>query len=613
MDKPRPIELLAPARNADIAIEAIKHGADAVYIGPPSNGARAAASNRLEDIARAVEYAHLFNARVYATVNTIIYNNELKEVEKMIKNLYRIGVDALIVQDMAVLKLDIPPIALHASTQCDTRTPEKARFLEAAGFSQIVPARELTVEETAAICSAVDVPVEVFVHGALCVSYSGACYSSFATTGRSANRGECAQICRLPYTLYDSAGNPLLRDKHLLSLRDLNRIADLDELLAAGVSSFKIEGRLKDSAYVKNVVTAYRQALDAIIEAHSDLYIRSSSGASRYSFTPDLNKSFNRGYTSYFTHTPTPGGTMASFASPKWTGEKIGTVSKCAAGAVVLHTDRKLNNGDGLGYFNDEGKFCGFRVNRAEGTKVFPASQINLKPGTVIFRNNDKSWNDIIDRPTATRSININMTLRATASSIIIDIEDEDGNTLTVSAPAELAPADKPQEARQNDILSKTGGTIYTVGSISNHASHLFIPSSTLTSLRRNALEKLDALRRTNHKFTYRVEAKPELSELLSSKKLTFNDNVANSLAREFYSELGAKSIPEALECTRGKIANGTTLMTTRYCIRRECGKCLRTPQGAQWKGPLTLKSGNYTFKLDFDCANCRMHVDYLA
>lgn len=304
---------------------------------------------------------------------------------------------------------------------------------------------------------------------------------------------------------------------------------------------------------------------------------------------------------------------MATFDSPKWTGEKIGTVVKSIQGSIFLDTSRKLNNGDGLGYFNDEGKFCGFRVNRAEGRKVFPASQINLKPGTAIFRNNDKSWNDILDKSTATRSINTNITLRTTASSVIIDIEDEDGNTLTVSAPAEPAPADKPQEARQNDILSKTGGTIYAVKNISNLASHLFIPSSILTALRRNALEKLDALRRINHKFTYRAKAKPELAGLLSNKKLTFNDNIANSLAREFYSEFGAKSIREALECTRGKIANGTTLMTTRYCIRRECGKCLRTPQGAQWKGPLTLKSGNYTFKLDFDCANCRMHVNYLA
>ncbi|MDE6049293.1 MAG: U32 family peptidase, partial [Paramuribaculum sp.] len=271
MTYPRPIELLAPAKNAETAIEAIKHGADAIYIGAPTNGARAAAANSIADIKSVVQFAHLFNARVYVTVNTIIYDHELKAVEKMIQELYKIGVDAIIVQDMAVLNMNIPPIALHASTQCDTRTPDKAKFLEAAGFSQIVPARELTIEETAAICSAVNVPVEVFVHGALCVSYSGACYASLATTGRSANRGECAQLCRLPYTLYDKDGKELIKNRHLLSLKDLNRIADIEKLLTAGVTSFKIEGRLKDVNYVKNVVAAYREAIDSIIKANPEL------------------------------------------------------------------------------------------------------------------------------------------------------------------------------------------------------------------------------------------------------------------------------------------------------------------------------------------------------
>ncbi|MDE5744406.1 MAG: U32 family peptidase, partial [Paramuribaculum sp.] len=405
MIHPRQIELLAPAKNSEIAIEAIKHGADAVYIGAPTNGARAAAANTISDIATVVRFAHLFNARVYVTVNTIIYESELKAVEKMIRELYKIGVDALIVQDMSVLKMDIPPIALHASTQCDIRTPEKAEFLEAAGFSQIVPARELSLKETAEICAAVNIPVEVFVHGALCVSYSGACYSSLATTGRSANRGECAQICRLPYTLYDCAGKELIKEKHLLSLRDLNRIADLEQLLTAGVSSFKIEGRLKDATYVKNVVTAYRTAIDSIIGANPQLYSRSSSGTVNTSFIPDLSKSFNRGYTSYFTHTPAPKQQMASFESPKWTGEKIGTVRTAGSAFLVLDTKESLSNGDGLGYFNTKGKFCGFRVNRTEGNKVFPASPISIKPHTEIFRNNNKSWNDRLSADTATRTI----------------------------------------------------------------------------------------------------------------------------------------------------------------------------------------------------------------
>ncbi|MDE7451750.1 MAG: U32 family peptidase [Paramuribaculum sp.] len=611
MTYPRPIELLAPAKNAEIAIEAIKHGADAVYIGAPTNGARVAAANTISDIATVVRFAHLSNARVYVTVNTLIYEKELKAVEKMIQELYKIGVDAIIVQDMAVLNMNIPPIALHASTQCDTRTPDKAKFLEAAGFSQIVPARELTIEETAAICSAVNVPVEVFVHGALCVSYSGACYASLATTGRSANRGECAQLCRLPYTLYDGTGKELIKDRHLLSLRDLNRIADIEQLLAAGVSSFKIEGRLKDAIYVKNVVSAYRAAIDAIIDAEPQLYTRSSSGTIKTSFIPDLDKSFNRGYTSYFTNNPAPEQQMASLASPKWTGEKIGTVRTTNSTYLIIDTKEQLSNGDGLGYFDANGKFCGFRVNRTEGNKVFPASPVRIKPRTQIFRNNNKSWNDRLSADTATRTIAVEITLRTNSNSIILDIKDEDGNTLTHTVPAEISPAEKPQETRQNDILSKTGGTIYTVSKITNLASSMFIPSSILTALRRDALLSLDALRLTNFKYNYRLPAKFDIVNCFADKQLTFNDNIANSLAEEFYKSLGAVTIPNALECSPKKIKKGTRLMTTRYCLRRECGKCLKTPEGAQWKGPLTIKSDNYIFELGFDCTNCRMNVNH--
>ena len=610
---PRPIELLAPAKNAETAIEAIKHGADAVYIGAPTNGARAAAANSIADIESVVRYAHLFGARVYVTVNTIIYEHELKAVEAMIHQLYRIGVDAIIVQDMAVLKMNIPPIALHASTQCDTRTPEKAAFLEAAGFSQIVPARELTIEETARICAAVNVPVEVFVHGALCVSYSGACYASLAATGRSANRGECAQLCRLPYTLLDKDGKELIKNRHLLSLKDLNRIADLEKLLAAGVTSFKIEGRLKDINYVKNVVSAYREAIDTIIEANPDLYTRSSSGKSHCTFIPDLNKSFNRGFTGYFTHSPQPKMKIASFDSPKWIGEKIGTVRSASTNFLIINTKETLNNGDGLGYFDKPGKFCGFRVNKAEGQKVFPANPVPLSPGTEIFRNNNKSWNDKLNTDTATRTIDIEITLRTTPNSVILDITDEDGNALTMTAPADISPAAKPQGARQNEILSKTGATIYTVKKITNLAGGIFIPSSILTSLRRDALERLDSLRLTNHKYSYRLPAEPELKKFIDGKTLTPGENISNSLAQDFYRSLGAVATPRALECNKNGIAKGTHIMTTRYCLRRECGKCLKTPEGAQWKAPLTIKAGNYTFALEFDCANCRMNVDYLA
>lgn len=612
MTYPRPIELLAPAKNAETAIEAIKHGADAIYIGAPTNGARAAAANSIADIRSVVQFAHLFNARVYVTVNTIIYDHELKAVEKMIQELYKIGVDAIIVQDMAVLNMNIPPIALHASTQCDTRTPDKAKFLEAAGFSQIVPARELTIEETAAICSAVNVPVEVFVHGALCVSYSGACYASLATTGRSANRGECAQLCRLPYTLYDKDGKELIKNRHLLSLKDLNRIADIEKLLTAGVTSFKIEGRLKDVNYVKNVVAAYREAIDSIIKANPELYTRASSGTSRLTFTPDLSKSFNRGFTGYFTGSPQPSTKIASFNSPKWIGEKIGTVRSSSPSSLIINTRETINNGDGLGYFDTDGKFCGFRVNKAEGGKIYPANPVSLSPGTEIFRNNNKSWNDKLSADTATRTLDIEITLRVKPDLVIIDIKDEDGNTLTATAHAEIFPAAKPQETRQNEILAKTGATIYKVVKITNLAAGMFIPSSILTSLRRDALEKLDKLRLNNHKYTYRLPAKPDVRKFIEGKTLSAGENISNAIAEKFYRDLGAKAASKAFECNKNSIKKGTPLMTTRYCLRRECGKCLKTPEGAQWKAPLTIKSGNYTFTLTFDCANCRMNVNYI-
>ena len=333
MTKIRQIELLAPAKNADIAIEAIRHGADAVYIGAPTNGARAAAANSIDDIARVTDFAHLYNARVYATVNTVVYEHELRQVERMIRSLYNIGVDAIIAQDLGILRMDIPPIAMHASTQCDTRTPEKARFLEACGFSQIVPARELTIEETADICAAVNIPVEVFVHGALCVSYSGDCRASQALKGRSANRGECAQICRLPFDLTGPSGEKIIERRHLLSLRDLNRLTSLDRLIEAGATSFKIEGRLKDEAYVKNVVGAYSNALNRIVDASEGTLRRSSSGTSRLTFTPDPEKSFNRGFTGYFGYGNNPQGQMASTLTPKWIGQPVG--KSCEAKATV--------------------------------------------------------------------------------------------------------------------------------------------------------------------------------------------------------------------------------------------------------------------------------------
>ena len=368
----RNIELLAPAKNELIGIEAIKHGADAVYIGASAFGARSQAGNDIESIKRLVDFAHQYDARIYCTVNTIIYDHELHAVERMIHELYRAGVDALIVQDMALLRLDIPPIALHASTQCDIRTPEKAQFLEKMGFAQLVLARELTIDEIKEISSSVRVPLEGFCHGALCVSYSGRCQISQALKGRSANRGECAQFCRLSYDLEDTHGNKLIKSKHLLSLRDFNASDRLHQMINAGISSFKIEGRLKDVDYVKNVVAYYRQALDRIIGANDGL-ARSSHGTSSFSFEPCLAKSFNRSFTHYFIDDRHPhnGTKMASILTPKSQGEYVGKVATTSANVITLSGNATFANGDGLSFISSDGNYDGFRVNKVIGNKLF--------------------------------------------------------------------------------------------------------------------------------------------------------------------------------------------------------------------------------------------------
>ncbi|MDE5785816.1 MAG: U32 family peptidase, partial [Duncaniella sp.] len=377
-ETPRKIELLAPARDLEIARKAIACGADAIYIGPSSHGARAAAGNSLDDISRLVDFAHPFGVRIYATVNTIVYDNEISQVEKLIDRLYRAGVDALIVQDMGILRMNIPPIDLHASTQCDIRSADKARFLASVGFSRVVLARELSAEEISRIFHEVDVELETFVHGALCVSYSGDCRASFAATGRSANRGECAQICRLKFDLTDAEGNILAPPKHYLSLRDLNRLPDIARLIEAGASSLKIEGRLKDASYVMNTVAAYRKRIDEVIAASGGRFIRSSYGSGNPGFNPDVNKSFNRNFTSYFFTKPARNTCMASLATPKMTGAPVGMVVKCERGAIIINAKEKINNGDGLGYFTSEGIFTGFRVNRADGTRIYPATPISI-------------------------------------------------------------------------------------------------------------------------------------------------------------------------------------------------------------------------------------------
>lgn len=399
------LELLAPAKNAAIAIEAIKHGADAVYMGANRYGARAMAGNSIEDISDVVEFAHKFNVKVYITINTILYDKELSEVEKLIQQLYRIGVDALIIQDMSILRLDLPPIALHASTQCDIRTPEKALFLEKCGLSQLVLARELTLDEIKNIKNVTSVALEAFVHGALCVSYSGRCGLSYACMKRSANRGECAQMCRLPYHIEDETGNIIADEKHYLSLKDLNQSDNLEAMINAGICSFKIEGRLKDIDYVKNTVAYYRNRLDTIIEKYSDRYERSSVGYSSIKFTPQLDKVFNRSFCSYFltNRKPQNGTKIASILTPKSMGEYIGKLNSINKGNILhIDTNKTLVNGDGLSYF-DENTYTGFRINRVDGANIIISNKVKIAKGTKLYRTFDKQFTDELNNSTAVR------------------------------------------------------------------------------------------------------------------------------------------------------------------------------------------------------------------
>ncbi len=606
--QPEKVELLAPARDARIAVEAIKHGADAVYMGASSHGARSAAVNRTDDIARVVDFAHRFDAKVYVTVNTLIFDSELKQVERLVRDLYRIGVDALIVQDMALMEMDIPPIALHASTQCDIRDAAKAEFLEQAGFSQLVLARELGIEEIAGIHSRVGVPLEAFVHGALCVSYSGDCQAGYATALRSANRGECPQICRHSFDLIDSAGHRLVENKHLLSLKDLNRSARLAELIEAGVSSLKIEGRLKDEAYVKNVVAAYSRLLDDFIASSDGKYVRASRGVSEVGFVSDLNKSFNRGYTEYFTVDRRPQQPMASCDSPKWTGEEVGRVVLCSQRGIKARLHVPLANGDGLGYFDADRNFHGFRLNRVEGAMLYPAQPVRIPAGTPLYRNHDRLRADVMASDTGRRTIGVVLTLRATRWGIALEMSDSDGHSASATMAMELSPARTPQAESRREVLGRTGDTVYTVVEIDDRLGDIFVPRSALTSLRRRVIEVYERAARSSYVYDYHRRTDTDAD--FPRKKLTYHDNVANSLSETFYRRHGADTIEPALEKSGRKPAGDVRVMTTRYCLRRELGRCLRTLAGKEWcGGDMFLVSGNMRLRVEFDCAKCQMNV----
>ena len=605
MMKQRKIELLAPAKNLECGMEAINHGADAVYIGAPRFGARAAAGNSLDDIAALVQYAHLYNARIYVTVNTILKEEELEETERMIHDLYQAGVDALIVQDMGITRLNLPPIPLHASTQMDNRTPEKVQFLHEAGFRQVVLARELSLREISDIHQACpQVPLEVFVHGALCVSYSGQCYVSQACFGRSANRGECAQFCRLPFSLVDANGEVIVKDKHLLSLKDLNQSDKLEELLDAGVSSFKIEGRLKDVSYVKNVTAAYRRKLDAIFARRAE-FKRASSGTSKFDFQPQLDKSFSRGFTHYFLHGRDKD--IFSFDTPKSLGEEMGTMKEARGNYITVAGLKSFNNGDGVCYIDEQGRLQGFRVNRVDGNKLYPQEMPQIKPRTVLYRNFDQEFEKVLARKSAERKIALSMELAESNFGFSLTLTDEDKNSVTLSLPREKELARTPQLDNLKNQLAKLGNTPFELQQIEiNFSDNWFIPASVLAECRREAVEKLINTRRMN--YCREVAVWQPTTHTYPQTSLTYLGNVMNSRAASFYKEHGVQSIEPAFE---QKPVEDAVLMFSKHCLRYSMGWCpIRQRVRSPYKEPYYLVSGDgKRYRLEFDCKNCQMKI----
>ena len=603
--KQRPIELLAPAKNLECGIEAINHGADAVYIGAPRFGARAAAGNSLADIEALVQYAHLYNVRIYVTVNTILRDDELKETEAMIWDLYRVGVDALIVQDMGLTQLNLPPIPLHASTQMDNRTVEKVRFLADAGFRQVVLARELSVNEISRIHAACpDTLLEVFIHGALCVSYSGQCYVSEACFGRSANRGECAQFCRLQFDMTDADGKVIEKGKHLLSLKDMNQSDNLEELLDSGASSLKIEGRLKDVSYVNNVTAYYRQKLDALFKRRKE-YVRASSGSVKLAFRPQLDKSFSRGFTDYFAHGRNPG--IFSFNTPKSLGEEVGTVKEIRGNYLTVAGVKAFSNGDGLCYLDAQGRLQGFRVNRVENNKLFPQEMPRIKPKTVLYRNFDQEFDRIMQKKSAERKLVVDVSLAENNFGFTLTMCDEDGNSVSMALSKDKELARTSQHDNLINQLGKLGNTPFVPRNIEVDLSeNWFIPSSELAELRRATVEKLLALRRINyHCELWRM---PETEHPYPQKELTYLGNVMNKEAAAFYQKHGVEKIAPAFEMEHPE---GAALMFCKHCLRYSMGWCpVHHKVKSPYREPYYLVSGDgKKFRLQFDCKNCQMKV----
>lgn len=630
----RKIELLAPAKNLECGIAAIDHGADAVYIGAAQFGARQTAGNSTEDIAELTRYAHQFGAVVYVTVNTIVYEKELAALEHLLKQLVEMGVDAILVQDMAVLeiykKLKAEYVArgyrmpaLHASTQTDNRSADKVKWLKENGFERVVLARELSLEEITDIHKAhPDVELEAFVHGALCVSYSGACYASQYFFNRSANRGECAQFCRMAFDLKDSDGETLIEDSYLLSLKDMCQLDRLGDLLEAGVCSLKIEGRLKDANYVKNVVATYSEALNAYIAKHSDKFRRSSFGKCSYTFTPALEKTFNRGFTHYFFNGRQKD--ISSFNTPKAMGEYVGYVKEIRRGSFNVAGTAMFANGDGLCFFNRQKKLEGFRVNRVENNRLFPLTMPkNLEPGMALYRNNDIEFERAMQGKTSTRKLQVRFVVDVVDGKLTFTATDECGRSANVVLNETPEKAQKSQHDNIVKQLEKLGNTVWTANEIyiNNSADEFFIPSSRLAAVRRELLEALENTPVSNH--TDKQAVGETATNSVNANNTVYADtiniaNVANTTAQNYYAAHGVKNAPTAFELNSDYKAGSTTatsavppLMTCRYCLRYALGYCVKNGgKRPTWHEPLHLEAKNgIRVRLAFNCAKCQMEV----
>jgi collagenase-like PrtC family protease len=598
----RHIELLAPAKDLESGRAAINHGADAVYVGAPKFGARAAAGNSLNDIAKLIQYAHRYWTKVYVALNTILFDDELDEAQAIVRSLSEAGADALIIQDMGLLELDLPPIPLFASTQTHNYSLEKIQFFEKVGFQRVILARELSLKQLKEIRTNTTIDLEFFIHGALCVSFSGQCYLSQATQGRSANRGACAQPCRLPYTLTDSSGKILAKDKYLLSLKDLNLSEYLRDLIDAGVSSFKIEGRLKDINYVKNVIAFYRQRIDEILETDSSLSC-ASSGRTMPAFQPDPSRTFNRGFTDYFIRRRNKD--ILSSHTPKSVGACLGKAGKTRRDHFLLETTEALHNGDGICFFDRQEVLCGTNINKVEKNKIYPSELKGIEEGTMIYRNYDHQFAKSLQENKTKRLINVRMQFEETENGFVLSIVDDDDVKVSVIQKVEKIPA-KNQAAAEETVrrqLMKLGDSIFVSDELHIVWSQpYFIPVRVCNKLRREAIAQLEEKRMK--RFPRHHSSIIPNSEPYPTTHLDYSANVANKKSESFYRRHGVEIIEPAFELQHSK---RTTVMTMKHCLRFQFGLCVG--QATADADPLFLQDAKNTYRLEFDCEACQMKI----